>query len=341
MTLLGRRIPPWAIRLAQIAIALGLLSLIWRAADGPEAARSLAAADWRWLVLAVLALSLQTVLSALRWKLTARQLGIALGARQAIGEYYLSQVVNQSLPGGMIGDAGRAVRSRAQAGLIAAGQAVVFERLAGQIAMFVTLAVAFLATLAVPGGFEWPRWLVAPVAILVAAGLCLPVLLQGATYLPGTAGRTVRNFRAALHAAITARPALPGQIVLSLGTTFCNLAAFTFCARAVGVELGLVATAALVPLILFTMLIPISISGWGLREGAAAALLPVAGATASGGLAASVAFGLAFITAVLPGFLFLWFGPRAEVRETGQVPADSPSGTMRPTASPCFSREQP
>jgi hypothetical protein len=50
------------------------------------------------------------------------------------------------------------------------------------------------------------------------------------------------------------------------------------------------------------MLIPISVSGWGLREGAAAALLPIAGATASGGLAASVAFGLTFIAAVLPGF---------------------------------------
>jgi hypothetical protein len=31
----------------------GLLALLWRAADGPEAARSLAAtADWRWLALA-------------------------------------------------------------------------------------------------------------------------------------------------------------------------------------------------------------------------------------------------------------------------------------------------
>ena len=116
----------------------------------------------------MLALSVQTVLSALRWKLTARQLGIRLGAGPAIGEYYLSQVVNQSLPGGMIGDAGRAVRSRSQAGLVAAGQAVIFERLAGQIAMFATLTMAFLATLAVPGGFEWPRWLAAPVAILVA-----------------------------------------------------------------------------------------------------------------------------------------------------------------------------
>jgi hypothetical protein len=64
-----------------------------------------------------------------------------------VREYYLAQIVNQSLPGGMIGDAGRAVRARAQAGLLAAGQAVVFERLAGQIAMFLALAVAFLRDL--------------------------------------------------------------------------------------------------------------------------------------------------------------------------------------------------
>jgi uncharacterized membrane protein YbhN (UPF0104 family) len=133
---LRRYLPGWAVRLSQVLVAAGLLALLWRAADGPEAARSLVEADWRWLALAFAALNAQTVLSALRWKLTARQFGITINARKAIGEYYLSQIVNQSLPGGMIGDAGRAVRSRGQAGLLAAGQAVVFERLAGQIAMF-------------------------------------------------------------------------------------------------------------------------------------------------------------------------------------------------------------
>jgi hypothetical protein len=59
------------------------------------------------------------------------------------------------------------------------------------------------------------------------------------------------------------------------------------------------------------MLIPLSISGWGFREGAAAALLPLAGATASGGLASSVAFGLTFIAAVLPGLVFVWLKPQA------------------------------
>lgn len=96
------------------------------------------------------------------------------------------------------------------------------------------------------------------------------------------------------------------QIVLSAGTTLCNLAAFAFCARAVGVVLPPVVILALVPLILFTMLIPLTISGWGVREGAAAALFPLAGATASEGFAASVAFGLVLLVAVLPGLLTLW-----------------------------------
>jgi uncharacterized membrane protein YbhN (UPF0104 family) len=331
------QIPARAVRVVQILVAGALLALLWRAADGPAAAQSLASANWGWIGLAFVALSAQITLSALRWRLTARQLGIALGARAAVGEYYLSQVVNQSLPGGMIGDAGRAVRSRGQAGLMAAGQAVVFERLAGQIAMFAVLAVAFVATLAVPGGFDWPQWLAVPVALLLAAGVCLPVVGRAARWLPGAAGRGARNLGQALHLALAAPAALPGQIGLSLGTALLNLAAFTFCARAVGVELSLPATAALVPLILFTMLIPISVSGWGLREGAAAALLPLAGATASGGLAASVAFGLTFLAAVLPGLVPLWRAPRGKDRDdAGQGPDDPPDGTIRRGSPACF-----
>lgn len=312
--------------------------LLWRAADGPEAARSLVAADWRWLALGLLALTVQTVLSALRWKLTARQFGIAIGARDAIAEYYLSQIVNQSLPGGMIGDAGRAVRSRDQAGLLAAGQAVVFERLAGQIAMFTMLATAFLFTFAVPGGLDWPQWLVVPVACFLAVGFAVPPLMIGAMSLPGRIGVIARRFGDVFHRALTRPEALPGQIVLSTGTTVCNLAAFAFCARAVGVDLSAAATAALVPLILLTMLIPFSISGWGLREGAAATLLPIAGVTASGGLAASVAFGLTLIVAVTPGFVLLWLKPRAKSDIGMQRGQSAAGGTIRRAGAACVRR---
>jgi uncharacterized membrane protein YbhN (UPF0104 family) len=289
-----------------------LLALLWQAADGQAAARSLASADWSWVVLAVALLTAQTLLSALRWRFTASQLGISIHPAHAIREYYLAQVVNQSLPGGMIGDAARAYRTREQVGLMASGQAVVIERLVGQMAMFLTLTVAFLTTSLVPGGLVWPRWLVIPVAVCVLAGITLPLVFFVVTRLKGIVGRGAVNIQNALKASLFNSQVLPGQVILSLGTTLFNLAAFAACARAIGVDLPLPTIAALVPLILFTMLIPISVSGWGLREGAAAALFPLAGASASDGLASSIAFGLSFIVAVLPGLIFLRQKPWAK-----------------------------
>lgn len=295
-------------------VAVSLLVILWHVADGPQAARSLAGASWPWLVLAVATLTLQTLLSALRWRLTAAQLGIDLGGVHAVREYYLGQVVNQALPGGVVGDVGRAVRARAPAGLMTSVLAVILERLAGQVAMALTLAVAVVATVAVPGGVDWPGWLLVPVLGLLAAMAALPVAFLIATRLPDRAGRAAAGVRSALVRVFGDRRAWPAHIALNLGTTACNLAAFALCARAVGVNLDPVTVLALVPVILFAMVIPISIAGWGLREGAAVVILPVAGVAAGDALAASVAFGLTFILTTLPGIVVLWIKPRAATR---------------------------
>ncbi|MEQ8657664.1 MAG: lysylphosphatidylglycerol synthase transmembrane domain-containing protein [Hyphomicrobiales bacterium] len=306
MTTATLSFPPRLVRAGQVAATLGLLALLWQIADGPETARILATAEPIWLLASFLALTLQTVLSAMRWQLTAAQLGIRLPKLHALREYYLAQMVNQAVPGGVVGDAARAVRSRDQVGLMGSGQAVIFERLAGQIAMFVTMAFAFLATLLAPGGLQWPVWLAPPVLLVILIGTLSPLVFFMATRLPGRIGASLRGLGQSLVKALASRDVLARQIALSFGTTFCNLVAFAFCAQAVGVTLQPIIVLALVPLILFTMLIPLTISGWGVREGAAAALLPLAGASASEGFAASVAFGLVLLVAVLPGFLALW-----------------------------------
>ncbi|MBD3766253.1 MAG: flippase-like domain-containing protein, partial [Rhodobacterales bacterium] len=95
-------------RALQLAGTLAALAVLWHLADGPQAARRLAGADPGWLLAGLAALTLQTVLSALRWRLTAAQFGIRLGAAEALREYYLAQIVNQLLPGGVVGDAARA-----------------------------------------------------------------------------------------------------------------------------------------------------------------------------------------------------------------------------------------
>ncbi|MEE4362111.1 MAG: lysylphosphatidylglycerol synthase transmembrane domain-containing protein [Pseudomonadales bacterium] len=303
------------VRAAQIAVALCLLVLLWTVSDGAAALGHLAGAHPGWLAAALVTLTAQTVLSALRWRLTAGQLGITLGRGTALKEYYLAQIVNQALPGGVLGDAGRAVRARAQAGLVASSQAVLLERLAGQIALFILFGAAVAGTLVVSGGFDWPAGLLAPVALFLCAGFGLVLLLGWVgprAVGPGrpiALGRPLTGFAAAFQQAVAAPEVRMRQALMSLGTALCTIAAFAFCAAAVGVVLPPATALVLVPLILFTMLIPVTVSGWGLREGAAVALFPLAGATAAEGLAASVAFGLAFLVATLPGLVALGVAP--------------------------------
>jgi uncharacterized membrane protein YbhN (UPF0104 family) len=290
-----RRVAPFALRVARICGVALLAVLVWQVADGAAALALLGTADPRWLAAAALGLTVQTVLSAQRWRVTAAQLGLVLPPLSALREYYLAQVVNQSVPGGVVGDAGRAVRSRAGAGLLVAAQAVLFERIAGQLGLIAVLVAGLVAGRAVPGQLEWPVWFAATVtagSAAAALGLALAGLVPA-----------VRRFARAFVQAVWARNVRVSQTVLSLGTALCNVAAFAFCARALDVAMPLVAVASLVPLILFAMVLPLSIGGWGLREGAAAALFPVMGATSAQGLATSVSFGLVFLAITLPGVI--------------------------------------
>ncbi|MFP7673820.1 YbhN family protein [Marivita sp. S0852] len=312
---LFRHLSPTVSRVLQLTVFAGLIVLVWYTADGWAAVSLLHTADPVWLMGAVALLTLQTVLSAQRWRITADQLGLTIPFFEAIREYYLAQVVNQSLPGGILGDAGRAVRARKDVGLMISGQAVVFERLAGQIGLLMILLFGLGLSVIVPVGFTWPVWVMAPLGILFT------VLIIGLIALVMTAWRTpVRDgtlggFAASFMHATAAPKVLGPQIFLSLSTAFCNIGAFAFCAAALGLGLPVLVVATLVPLILFAMVIPLSIGGWGFREGAAALLFPVMGAAASEGLATSVAFGLAFLLTVLPGLLLTWLRPIAPVPE--------------------------
>jgi glycosyltransferase 2 family protein len=276
--------------LARLAVALVLLAGLWHGFDGGAILAHLGAAHPGWLVLATLLLSAQIVLSALRWRLTAGALGQGFGRRLAIREYHLGVLANMALPGGVLGDAGRALRARdvAGAGIARAATAVVIERLAGQLA----LALALLLGLALwPGGAGWA--LLALAALMVAAVAVVWVGRRGPALFGRLAGALARAW---LRGGIWQR-----QVPLSLAIVAANLGAFAAASAAVGAPLDPRAALLILPLTLAAMLIPLSVAGWGLREGAAAALWPLAGFAAEAGIAASVAFGLCALVAALPG----------------------------------------
>lgn len=279
-----------------------IIGLLWNFADGPAALALLAEADWLLLFLAFVAVNLQTLASAWRWHRVAARLGQNIPPGHAIAEYYLSQLVNQSLPGGVLGDAARAVRARHQAGLGIAAKAVIIERLAGQIAMFSLLVLAVLWAFLNPGGLALSigtnELLAGVLVFLVLAVVCLVAVRLARRHWRHDLGRSIVT-------ALFAKGAWSEQAPLAVVILALNLSSFTLCALATGTTLSVEGILVLVPLILCAMLIPTTVAGWGFREGAAAALFPLAGATAAAGFAASLAFGLVILAASLPGLLVL------------------------------------
>ena len=249
----------------RICVTFAILGLLWHLTDGPQVLALLAQTDWPWLLAALATAHGQVLLSALRWRLTAAQLDQSLRKRDAIGEYYLSQCVNLAVPGGVLGDAGRALRQRHQAGMLRAAQAVVLERLVGQVALFAVLFCGFIAAIAVPGGLVVPGW-VSDIVGWLALGL-VGVVVLGAVLarLPGPVARAAAGFGAALRLGLLARGVWPRQVGLSVAILACNLSSFAFCAIATGTDLPLVAVVTVLPLILTVMMIPLSVGGWGLR----------------------------------------------------------------------------
>lgn len=278
----------------KLAVSLGCLAALlwWTEATGVWT--RLQDAKPAWIGLALLAMTAATLSMARRWQLAARALGMQISYPLALREYYLAQLVNSALPGGIAGDAARAVRMRHEADLKRAAQSVVLERLLGQIAMFGLLFAGFAIALTVPGGLDWP-----------AASWALPIGLASFILVTLAASRRASASGRFVHMILHLQRQ-PEMLVQSVVATGCLIFGFYACARATGTLIPPEGWATLIPLILSAMLIPLSVGGWGWREGAAAALFPLIGASASAGIAAGIAYGAVIMIAALPAGLVLF-----------------------------------
>ncbi|MGY6695110.1 MAG: lysylphosphatidylglycerol synthase transmembrane domain-containing protein [Roseinatronobacter sp.] len=268
----------WIVRSLVTLVLLGVV--IWLVAPH-EIAAAFRAVDPLWLAVAVLFLLLQIGLSSLRWHVTAQAFGFALPKDRALQEYGLSVAVNTFLPGGVLGDLARIARSRSF-GWRGAAASVLIERLAGQVALALVALGAGVAVLGPARGG----------ALVIAAIVAGTILLW-----LWPRGRTL------LKQAWFAPRVWQAQAALTCAILLFNLGGFWAAARAVGVHLSPGTALILISLTLLSMLIPLTINGWGLREGTAAALWPLWGIGAAQAVAASVAFGLACMGAALLGLL--------------------------------------
>jgi uncharacterized membrane protein YbhN (UPF0104 family) len=288
-----------------------------------------------WTVAAALGIGvLTTVSSAWRWCLVARGMGVELPVRGAVADYYRSLFLNAALPGGVLGDVHRAVRSGKQTGDVGRGiRAVVLERTAGQIVFFgIGIAVLVISPPAVLAHLHVLTWthVLYTAAFLAVLGVAAAGWRQwkGGTSKVGGMLRTgVTDARKGLLGRYW-----PGIAFSSAVLVAGHLATFVVAARAAGSTAPIGTLVPLMMLALFAMTLPINIGGWGPREGVCAWAFAAAGLGAEQGVTIAVVYGLLAFVAALPGAAVLaaqWFvrvrAQRAERRPAASAPAAVPS----------------
>jgi uncharacterized membrane protein YbhN (UPF0104 family) len=284
--------------LLRVAVGGTLLWFLIRHLGAAPFRAGLRAVTWPPVAAAVTLTALTTVCSAWRWRVVARTLGVGIGLPAAICAYYRSLFLNSVLPGGVLGDVHRAVTHGRRAGDVPRGlRAVAWERLWGQIVQAVLTALVLL-TLPSPVRPALP-YVLAGVAAVAGCGalVVLSAARRGRSRLAGAARAVADDLRHGLLAADVWPQLTLASVLVVAGHT----ATFVVAARAAGSAAPLGELVALLMVVQTATVIPLSIGGWGLREGAAAWAFAAAGLGAATGVTVSTLYAVLMLVAVAPG----------------------------------------
>jgi hypothetical protein len=300
----------------KFAITLGCFWYVTRNIDFQEIGPLIRKLDFVWAGCALLALTLQIPLVALRWGGVVDALGdrgqvtprLAMTAVTAIGTFF-----GQILPN----PGGDAVRTWMLVRLghrwTRAVNSILIDRAIGLLVLLVIVFVTLMFQPDFESIFGNRLLLMAIIAIVLAVGLV------SISIVPDIAP-TFEQWRLTKPVAYVARGAYKvfrrsDAILPILGAAtaihFMTILAIMVLAGAQGHVLSFGDASVLFAMIVLLSFLPISISGWGVREVAVTAFLQSYGMSQAQGLFFSVCFGIFLIAASLPGaIVYAAYSPR-------------------------------
>ena len=282
------------------AAAVTVLWFLWRHLGSAPFKEGLRAVSWPAVMAAVTLTALTTVCSAWRWQVAARALGLAIGLPTAVRAYYRSLFLNSVLIGGFLGDVHRAVTHGRRSGDVVLGlRAVAWERLYGQIIQALVTALVLL-TLPSPVRPALP-YVLAGVAVVAGAVGCAALIASRTGRDRSRLTRATRAVADDLRHSMLAPHVWPRLTLASLLVVAGHTATFVIAARAAGSTAPLGELLALLMVVQTAMVIPLSVGGWGLREGIAAWAFAAAGFGAATGVTIATLYAVLMLIAVAPG----------------------------------------
>jgi uncharacterized protein (TIRG00374 family) len=284
----------------------------------------------RTIIVAAALVALQAFMAAVRWQLILRYLGIVIVFVRSVQIYWIGMFGSALLPGGIAGDGLRIwVLVRSGIELSPSVNSVLLDRLTALAGLMLLVAI----------GLPYADNRVAPNYVRLTAAAILLVGLVAAIAL----GVWIRIPQHWLQFRVTrAVTALLADfqklcktflhafdlIGLSALSFIAGLFAIFFLLRSLGASVGIIETVTLGSLVILTATLPISLGGWGVREGAMIGLFGVVGVPATTSLAVSVVLGLLSTVVSLPGLLF-WICWRHESTNAAMRPQALVSGRVK------------
>ena len=292
--------------LAKLAVTLAVFGLLASRADWSGVWDRIVGADPAWLALGFAAKLLAVLCAGERWRDAVWAAGTRLPRALAMKLMFAGLFFGQVLPGALGGDVVRGwLTYRGGCPSSSVVLALVLDRL---LALVGCVGLLFLGlphlVATAPPAVAWAG----PIAAVLLAAAMIAGLQADRIPLPAPLRRppvaAAQAQVAKLRSALWSRPALAG-LLHSAAVHLCTVLAVVAYARALGLNVGVLDALAVVPMTIFAAALPISLNGWGVREGAFVAGFALYGLGSAEALILSVMIGLSVTLASLPGGL-LW-----------------------------------
>ena len=295
----------WLFFVPKIAVSLLLLWFLFTTNDIHKVAGRLGNITTGLLVLGFLVESLCVFLASWRWRIILAAVGIRIGFPSALQILFISLVLNQVLPSTLGGDAMRAWRIVKRGSSVGrAVRGVMLDRVVALLglALLVALGLPFVLSITGDRVAYWILWgIVAVVLFGLAVLLVLEKILAPLNYGPRALYQGLSELSRDARRLFLAPRTAGSTLVLSVLIHAASALLVFILALGMGIPVSVIECLVLIPPVILMAVLPVTIAGWGVREGAMIAAMGFVGVPPSEALALSVMFGLIVMASSLPG----------------------------------------
>jgi uncharacterized protein (TIRG00374 family) len=305
--LLTRAIASWWIRFLLSAAILGFLATT---IDMAAAGRAVLAVDRSYLAMVLALVAVDRLVMIVRWLLLLRESGVAVNAGQAARIFLISAFVGSFLPSGIGGDAARVYGlSRATNEGSEALASVIVDRLLGILSIVVMGAFGLLAW--TTPMLDWRAGLAVGVLVIAAIATLFADRLLKTLLMPVPSALSIRLVRVmeALGRYRGRGRVLAHVMTWSIAVQLLRIVQAYLLGLGLSIDVPFAYYLMFMPLGLLMLLLPISVSGFGLPQGAIVWLLRPMGVPDEQSFALSTLIVLTGLAGNLPG-LWLWLAQR-------------------------------